>query len=177
MLFAHSFGTWTDHRPVRNSNNNNNNNNKSNTSTSIDVTAMTTMAEEFQNTVDRIQDIALSGGGTGRNSRGRRGGGGGGGGGGKRQVLISKALSTLLRHQAQSAGIVLDAEGFAPLDKVVGSSCISLILSLCSHTSNPTLSFALGYLHGLSATMHLGGHMCLVFQAIYQKRGMNEEED
>ncbi|KAI2472018.1 KptA family-domain-containing protein [Annulohypoxylon bovei var. microspora] len=34
-------------------------------------------------------------------------------------MLISKALSSLLRHQAQNAGIALDAEGYAPLDKVM----------------------------------------------------------
>jgi hypothetical protein len=91
---------------------------------------MAATADEFQAAADRIQDLALGGdSGTGRNTRGRRDGGrggrggrgGGGGGGGNRQVLISKALSTVLRHQAQSAGIVLDVEGFAALDKVVGS--------------------------------------------------------
>ncbi|KAI1375046.1 hypothetical protein F4677DRAFT_424468 [Hypoxylon crocopeplum] len=34
-------------------------------------------------------------------------------------MLISKALSTLLRHQAENAGIRLDVEGYAPLDKVM----------------------------------------------------------
>jgi 2'-phosphotransferase len=39
-------------------------------------------------------------------------------------VQLSKALSLLLRHQAASAGIKLDGEGYAPLDKVVSSrSC------------------------------------------------------
>ncbi|QUC19430.1 uncharacterized protein UV8b_03671 [Ustilaginoidea virens] len=36
-----------------------------------------------------------------------------------RDVDISKALSRLLRHQAENAGINLDKEGFAPLDKVL----------------------------------------------------------
>ncbi|KAI1821347.1 RNA 2'-phosphotransferase, Tpt1 [Xylaria intraflava] len=55
-----------------------------------------------------------------RGGRSRGGGGGGGGGrGASRQVLISKALSTLLRHQAGNAGIPLDSEGFAPLDRVM----------------------------------------------------------
>ncbi|KAI0024784.1 RNA 2'-phosphotransferase, Tpt1 [Xylariomycetidae sp. FL0641] len=36
-----------------------------------------------------------------------------------RKVQISKALSTLLRHQAANAGITLDAEGYAPLDQVM----------------------------------------------------------
>ena len=50
----------------------------------------------------------------------RGGGRGGRGGGGQsREVLVSKALSRLLRHQAGNAGIQLDAEGFAALDEVV----------------------------------------------------------
>ncbi|KAG6053856.1 hypothetical protein E4U17_004302 [Claviceps sp. LM77 group G4] len=47
---------------------------------------------------------------------GRRSGGGRGEG---REVQISKALSRLLRHQAQKAGIDLDGEGFARLDQVL----------------------------------------------------------
>lgn len=55
--------------------------------------------------------------------RGRGGGGGRGGRGGMgREVQVSKALSKLLRHQAESAGIKLDAAGFAELDKVVSFS-------------------------------------------------------
>lgn len=50
---------------------------------------------------------------------GRRGGRGGGGGGQPREVLVSKALSKLLRHQAENAGLKLDDGGYAPLDKVV----------------------------------------------------------
>lgn len=50
---------------------------------------------------------------------GRRGGRSSGRGGGGREVQVSKALSKLLRHQAENAGITLDEEGFAPLDKVV----------------------------------------------------------
>ncbi|KAI0552043.1 hypothetical protein F4679DRAFT_582107 [Xylaria curta] len=79
------------------------------------------MADDFQDAADRIEDHVL-GGGAGRGGRNRRGGGGGGGGGAggsNRQVQISKALSTLLRHQAQNAGIQLDSEGFAPLDRVM----------------------------------------------------------
>ncbi|EHK24640.1 uncharacterized protein TRIVIDRAFT_168495, partial [Trichoderma virens Gv29-8] len=51
----------------------------------------------------------------------QRGGGRGGRGGGgqSREVLVSKALSRLLRHQAANAGIQLDAEGFAALDEVL----------------------------------------------------------
>ncbi|KAI1818831.1 KptA family-domain-containing protein [Poronia punctata] len=54
-----------------------------------------------------------------KNSRHRARGGGGGGGGRDRRELISKALSTLLRHQAHNAGIPLDEEGYASLDKVM----------------------------------------------------------
>ncbi|KOS17119.1 tRNA 2'-phosphotransferase 1 [Escovopsis weberi] len=51
--------------------------------------------------------------------KGRAGRGGSRGGRLDRQVLVSKALSKLLRHRAAEAGIPLDAEGFAPLDKVL----------------------------------------------------------
>ncbi|KAI6370934.1 hypothetical protein MCOR25_004066 [Pyricularia grisea] len=57
--------------------------------------------------------------GQGRSRRGGRGGGGGGGGSQSRDVGISRALSRLLRHQAANAGIQLDGEGYAPLDKVL----------------------------------------------------------
>ncbi|KAE9577226.1 hypothetical protein CGMCC3_g6941 [Colletotrichum fructicola] len=50
---------------------------------------------------------------------GRKGGRGGGGGGQNREVLVSKALSKLLRHQAENAGIKLEEGGWAPLDKVL----------------------------------------------------------
>ncbi|KAJ0143724.1 tRNA 2'-phosphotransferase 1, partial [Colletotrichum tanaceti] len=36
-----------------------------------------------------------------------------------REVLVSKALSRLLRHQAENAGLKLDDGGYAPLDKVL----------------------------------------------------------
>lgn len=59
----------------------------------------------------------------GKKSRGGGGGGRGGRGGGQsREVLVSKALSKLLRHQAENAGIKLDVEGFAALDEVVSGS-------------------------------------------------------
>lgn len=57
---------------------------------------------------------------------GRKAGGGGGkpGDGGKqREKQISMALSRLLRHQALNAGIKLDKEGYAPLDRVVSVVC------------------------------------------------------
>ncbi|KAI1808409.1 KptA family-domain-containing protein [Daldinia bambusicola] len=81
---------------------------------------MTTAADdEFAETAERMERMLTRG--KGKGGRDRRGGGGGGGGGRgqDREVMISKALSTLLRHQAESAGINLDAEGYAPLDKVL----------------------------------------------------------
>ena len=61
--------------------------------------------------------------------RGRRGHAQGDAEGGlSREVQISKGLSKLLRHAAGDAGLKLDAEGFARVDRVV-----SLLLSLhCS---------------------------------------------
>lgn len=61
---------------------------------------------------------------SGKGAGGRRGGRGGKGGNGRpqnRNVLVSKALSRLLRHQADTVGIKLDAGGWAPLDRVVSS--------------------------------------------------------
>ncbi|KAM0462906.1 hypothetical protein ACHAPV_003732 [Trichoderma viride] len=55
----------------------------------------------------------------GKKSRSGGGRGGRGGGGQSREMLVSKALSKLLRHQAENAGIKLDAEGFAALDEVL----------------------------------------------------------
>ncbi|KAM7202111.1 RNA 2'-phosphotransferase, Tpt1 / KptA family domain containing protein [Naviculisporaceae sp. PSN 640] len=78
------------------------------------------MADEI---ADRFEGSSL-GGGTGRGDRSGRGGrsggrGGGAGGRGGREVNLSRALSKLLRHQAANAGIQLDSEGYAPLDKVL----------------------------------------------------------
>ncbi|KAM3070264.1 tRNA 2'-phosphotransferase [Clarireedia jacksonii] len=53
----------------------------------------------------------------GKSSGARRGGAGAQGQG--REVLISKALSKLLRHAALDEGLELDAEGFARLDSVL----------------------------------------------------------
>ncbi|KAJ0109253.1 hypothetical protein J7T55_009584 [Diaporthe amygdali] len=52
---------------------------------------------------------------------GRKGAGGGrpGDGGKQREKQVSMALSRLLRHQALNAGIKLDKEGYAPLDRVL----------------------------------------------------------
>ncbi|KAK1751730.1 KptA family-domain-containing protein [Echria macrotheca] len=58
-----------------------------------------------------------SGGGGGRGSRFRNSRGGGGSK--SREVDLSRALSRLLRHQAENAGIKLDGQGFAPLDRVL----------------------------------------------------------
>lgn len=58
----------------------------------------------------------------GNNKKNKSSGGGGGSGAAdpqKKQKDISRALSRLLRHQATNAGIQLDREGYAPLDKVV----------------------------------------------------------
>ncbi|EFY98705.1 RNA 2'-phosphotransferase domain protein [Metarhizium robertsii] len=65
-----------------------------------------------------------------RSSRpsGRRGGRGGRPEG--REVQLSKALSRLLRHQAENAGIKLDEEGFAPLDRLSWGPIKSLSPSL-----------------------------------------------
>jgi 2'-phosphotransferase len=69
-------------------------------------------------------------------SKGSRGGAKGGKGKAKskeggpraqnRDVLVSKALSKLLRHDAEKVGLKLDGEGFARCDEVV-----SFILFFC----------------------------------------------
>lgn len=83
------------------------------------------MADELQESILQKVDDRGEGRRGGRGGRGRgRGGGGGGGGGQSRDVLVSKALSKLLRHQAENAGISLDEEGFAPLDRVVSTISI-----------------------------------------------------
>ncbi|KAK8126687.1 uncharacterized protein PG998_002446 [Apiospora kogelbergensis] len=82
------------------------------------------------NTAERLEDLALQGGrrgGGGGGGDGGRGGkrgkrGGGGDGGGQapdRDILLSKALSALLRHKASEAGIEMNGEGYARLDQVV----------------------------------------------------------
>ncbi|KAJ4401965.1 tRNA 2'-phosphotransferase, partial [Neurospora sp. IMI 360204] len=82
-------------------------------------------ATHYQDLADRASDSNRGGGrGGGRGPKSGRGGHGGHGGGGGhrkggRDVDLSRALSRLLRHQASSAGITLDAEGYAPLDKVL----------------------------------------------------------
>lgn len=85
---------------------------------------------------DRLEDMSVQPGG-GKRGGGRKGGGGGGGGRGPAgaETVVSRALSRLLRHQAEKAGIKLDAEGYAPLDVVVRfiqlppSACPPILLS------------------------------------------------
>jgi 2'-phosphotransferase len=87
------------------------------------------MADQEDRILDKVEGNRRGGSSRGRGRGGGAGagagaGGGGrsrgsGGGGGSRETQISRALSKLLRHQALSAGIVLDGEGFAPLNKVV----------------------------------------------------------
>lgn len=79
------------------------------------------MADEI---AEKFEAISLgrgssSRGGRGGGKSGGRAGGGGSGGRGGRDINLSRALSKLLRHQAANAGIQLDNEGYAPLDKVV----------------------------------------------------------
>jgi len=76
-------------------------------------------------------------GGQGRGNRGSRGNRRGGRGGSargveNREVLVSKALSKLLRHAANEAGLTLDAEGFAPLDQVVSTIFLSITSTRCT---------------------------------------------
>ncbi|KAM3531452.1 hypothetical protein NHJ13051_000744 [Beauveria bassiana] len=70
-----------------------------------------------QDIMDKLDNQA--GGKNARGGRKGRGGRGGGGGCGNRSSDVSRALSRLLRHQAENAGIKLDGEGYAPLDKVL----------------------------------------------------------
>lgn len=86
-------------------------------------------------------------------SAGGGGGGAGAGAGGaqKREKDISRALSRLLRHQATNAGIQLDREGYAPLDKVVSSISIFFtpFFFICFPTSTFLASGVLEYVVGL----------------------------
>lgn len=100
------------------------------------------MADNDAN-IERMEALALQqqqerprkgrGGGGG----GRRGGGGGGGGQ-DREVLLSKALSMLLRHRAGEAGVELDGEGYARLDKVVSKLTF---FTFCPFSFRPSPSF------------------------------------
>ena len=70
------------------------------------------MADDIAEQFEERMTLGL---GRGARQRGRGGRGGARG----RETDISRAMSRLLRHQAESAGVPLDAEGFAPLDQVV----------------------------------------------------------
>lgn len=70
--------------------------------------------EDFADTQDQMQALAIKG-----KNGGRKAAPGAGSEQQKRDLNISKALSMLLRHKAEEAGIELDDEGFARLDKVV----------------------------------------------------------
>lgn len=70
---------------------------------------------------ERFEAQAASGQGKKGGKKGGAGAGAGAGGAQKKEKDISRALSRLLRHQATNAGITLDAEGYAPLDKVVSA--------------------------------------------------------
>lgn len=70
---------------------------------------------------DRFEDMAEAASSRGRRRGGRAGRGGRSGGGGGGGVQLSKALSRLLRHQAGNAGIELDREGFARVERVVST--------------------------------------------------------
>ncbi|RYO77409.1 hypothetical protein DL762_009280 [Monosporascus cannonballus] len=71
--------------------------------------------DDYADAAERMDGRAPRSGGRGGGRRGR----GGAGRHQDRDVALSRALSLLLRHQAHSAGIKLDAEGYAPLDKVL----------------------------------------------------------
>ncbi|KAI5859331.1 KptA family-domain-containing protein [Durotheca rogersii] len=73
---------------------------------------MSDFEDELAEAADRMVE-----GGKGARGAGKKGGAPAGGR--NREVLISKALSTLLRHRALIAGIRLDTEGYAPLDRVM----------------------------------------------------------
>ncbi|ROW12279.1 hypothetical protein VMCG_00441 [Cytospora schulzeri] len=77
---------------------------------------------EADNLAEKFEDKVSMQGGGGKGKGGRKGGGGGGkpaDGGKQREKQVSMALSKLLRHQALNAGITLDKEGYAPLDRVL----------------------------------------------------------
>lgn len=95
---------------------------------------------------DQFEDKASVRAAAGKNGGGRKAGGGGGGkgkpgdGGKQREKQISMALSRLLRHQALNAGIKLDKEGYAPLDRVVSAICFLLaVLQAGLSLSSPPL--------------------------------------
>ena len=105
---------------------------------SLAPTGRSAMADDL---ADALEEQLYLGNAAGRGKgKGRSGGGGRRGGGEKsRTVEVSKALSRLLRHQAENAGIKLDEEGYAPLDRVV-CFFLSFCLSVSSPSSSPLVS-------------------------------------
>lgn len=73
------------------------------------------------------------GGGGKQNHGGGKSGKGGGGRTENREVMVSKALSKLLRHAAGDVGLALDTEGFARVDQVV-----SVLLLFCFVFKSPS---------------------------------------
>lgn len=90
--------------------------------------------EECTDTQDRLESLPLEGkSSTGGKKAGAGAVAGGGGGDQKnRDFQVSKALSLLLRHKAAEAGVELDNEGFANLDKVVSSFFFYIALTFRS---------------------------------------------
>ncbi|KAJ8065581.1 hypothetical protein OCU04_006259 [Sclerotinia nivalis] len=76
----------------------------------VSATDMAALAEDIDGA-----DLVKKSGRGGKGGRGGRGGGGGQ----NREVVISKALSKLLRHAAEDEGLKLDEEGYARLDLVM----------------------------------------------------------
>jgi 2'-phosphotransferase len=92
-------------------------------------------------------------GGRGSGERGRGGREKGGGPAGKTDVQVSRALSQLLRHKAEEAGIALDNEGYAPVDKVVRLPFLLQPTSRVYITANiPISQLQWNRLKGLHAT-------------------------
>lgn len=89
------------------------------------------LADQFE---EAIQGRGSGGGGKKGGKQSKSAGSapksGGGGDSKQRESQVSRALSRLLRHQALNAGIVLDKEGYAPLDKVVSILFFSLYTQL-----------------------------------------------
>lgn len=79
-------------------------------------TSTITMAASTEDLAEQFEEQASL---QAKGKKAKGGGGGGAGGAAKREKDISRGLSRLLRHQALNAGIELDKEGYAPLDKVV----------------------------------------------------------
>ncbi|KAK5664032.1 hypothetical protein OQA88_246 [Cercophora sp. LCS_1] len=86
----------------------------------MDNDQVAALADQFEGRAS-VSSSPRGGRGGSRGGRFRsRGGGGASGSGSKgREVDISRALSRLLRHQAQNAGVRLDGQGYASLERVL----------------------------------------------------------